>query len=167
MFTKVPHANAPVELNYRIARDFEVDESADDADDKKDDKGEKDENNEKDDKTDAEKNAKIDKDTTQPPAKDVAKVDTKTPAGKTSKKLQKPKKQWSDGEHKRMWNFVIWCEKWDDIYGIENVSVSRDFFIEISAANPLDTFSWTKPRSRHRSSKVNSRRPCVWTYRQT
>lgn len=31
MFTKVPHANAPVELNYRIARDFEVDESADDA----------------------------------------------------------------------------------------------------------------------------------------
>lgn len=144
MFTKVPHANAPVELNYRIGRDFEVDESADDADDKKDDKDENDEsgeNGEKDDKTDAEKNAKVDKDTTQPPAKDIAKVDAETPAGKTSKKLQKPKKQWSDGEHKRMWNLVIWCDEWDDIYGIKNISVSRNFFIEKSAANPFNTFS--------------------------
>lgn len=141
MFTKVPHANAPVELNYRIGRDFEVVESADDADEKNDDKDEKDENGDKDDKTDTEKNAKVDKDTTQPPAKAVAKVDAKTTVGKTSKKLRKPEKQWSDGEHKRMWNVVIWCDKWDDIYGIENVSVSRDFYIENSAANPFGTFS--------------------------
>jgi len=119
MFTKVPHANAPVELNYRIGRDFEVDDSADGTDGEK---GESDDK--KDDKTDAEKNAEDDKDMTQSPTADVVKVDAEPPAGKPSKKLQKPQKQWSDGKHKRVWNMVIWCDKWDDIYGIKNVSVS-------------------------------------------
>lgn len=143
-FTKVPHANAPVELNYRIARDFEIDENADgadgedstgSADEKEDGTVEKGEEGEK---TDGEKNVKVDKSMTQSPATDIAKVGAKTPTVKTSKK---PKKQWSDGEHKRMWNMVIWCDKWDDIYGIENVSVGQGFFIDKPVANPLDIIS--------------------------
>ncbi|KAE8153299.1 hypothetical protein BDV25DRAFT_137055 [Aspergillus avenaceus] len=133
MLTKIPHANAPVEMNYRLARDFivEDDDGSEEVDDKKDEKDEKGEPdaNDKDEDVAGEENKKGpsgsestsegDKDevSQETAGKEVAKSD------RTSKKITK--KAHTDGIHKRLWNLVIFCDTWEDIYGIKNVTMKK------------------------------------------
>ncbi|XHG01805.1 hypothetical protein AWENTII_005176 [Aspergillus wentii] len=115
MLTNVPHANVPLELNYRIARDFEVEGNSDGEDNKGEDKKDEDKSKEKTEES-AANLTKPDNEGIKDGSKSTM---TKLPEG------EKPKKEYSDGAHKRIWNMVIWCDKWEDIYGIKNVSLTK------------------------------------------
>ncbi|KAE8131103.1 hypothetical protein BDV38DRAFT_289020 [Aspergillus pseudotamarii] len=124
ILTNVPHANAPVELNYRIARDFETDGSGgDDGDVLADDQAPEDKP-EDDTKQKAESITTSATKTEEQNGKELVKGGSKNPATKAPEQ-KKPTKQYSDGEHRRIWNMVIWCDEWEDIYGIKNVSLTK------------------------------------------
>ncbi|OCL00817.1 uncharacterized protein K441DRAFT_710237, partial [Cenococcum geophilum 1.58] len=110
--TKIPHANAPLEMKYRIARDFVPgmgkDENEDDEDANKSD----DEDDEDSDKSD-------DKVSVLEAGKKIVKKDS----GKLDKKGSK--KAGNAGDSKRLWNLVITSDKWEDIYGIKNVTITK------------------------------------------
>ncbi|KAE8165389.1 hypothetical protein BDV40DRAFT_297418 [Aspergillus tamarii] len=124
MLTNVRHANAPVELNYRISRDFETDGSGgDDGDALANDQTQEDKP-EDDTKQKAESITASATKTEEQNGKELVKSGSKNPAINAPKQ-KKPTKQYSDGEHRRIWNMVIWCDEWEDIYGIKNVSLTK------------------------------------------
>ncbi|KAE8421243.1 hypothetical protein BDV36DRAFT_305117 [Aspergillus pseudocaelatus] len=152
-FIKVPYAKSPLDLHIRIARDFEVEKEKKEEAGKEEGKDEKkqtkeDEGEEKNEgKEDASKKVeplekkdepssdtkKASEDTEQI-AKDAITADSTADNG-GEKALQptegdsKPKKaeekKHSDGRHKRMWNVVIFCDEWKEIYGVKNVSLKK------------------------------------------
>ena len=167
-FIKIPYAKSPLDLNIRIARDFDVEkkekkeeeEEKEGIDKKKETKeGEGEEKNEgkEDDSKKVEPQEKKDEQSSdrKKASKDTEHIaNDSTPADGTAddggeKALQpaegesKPKKaeeeKHSDGRHKRMWNVVIFCDEWNEIYGVKNVSVSkiasRLGFIVLTAAD--------------------------------
>ena len=155
-FLKVPHANSPLDLDIRIARDFVVDKKDKDAGGKdskgkgdKDVKGEGDggkgskaegesEGDKKIKPADKQEAGEDGKETTEEPGQlaktPAATTDSEANAGaqdapeKPKKKEDKPKspadKTHSDGKHKRVWNVVVSCDEWKDIWGVKNVTVS-------------------------------------------
>lgn len=107
--TNIPHANAPLEMKYRIARDFSVKKSEkkkkEGKDDEKEDKAEDSETVSETKKNGADKDMDTKEDTKKDKKADTEKVDV--PA-----------------EHERHWNLVIVADQWKDIYGIKNLTVS-------------------------------------------
>ncbi|KAK2931735.1 Kelch-type beta propeller [Fusarium oxysporum f. sp. vasinfectum] len=81
LVTKVPHANVPLDMNYRIARDFSI--KTMDASPKDDDKK----------------------------------------SGENDQKGKETDKKEDESKHKRSWNLLIKPDKWENIYGIENVTM--------------------------------------------
>lgn len=127
MLTNVPHANVPLELNYRIARDFEVDGKdeggGDDPAGNKTSKDDEAKNKPEDNKVEHVSEENAGEKNEKSPEANLTKPDDEGKHGSKST-LTKPKKEYSDGAHKKIWNVVIWCDKWENIYGIKNVSVS-------------------------------------------
>ncbi|KAF5592299.1 uncharacterized protein FSUBG_10192 [Fusarium subglutinans] len=112
LITKVPHANVPLDVNYRIARDFvaaeEKEKKEDDKEDNGDDKAAEDEG--------GEAGAK---------EKSVMAMDENPKEGnkKGGEKDKKTGKSIEKSKHKRSWNLLIKPDKWENIYGIENVTM--------------------------------------------
>lgn len=107
LITKIPYANAPTYMKYRIARDFVPgkDENEEEAG-----KGtDNDENEEKDDEVSISE-----------AGKKIAKKDSR----KLDQNSSKNAEHGGDSKHKRIWSLVISVDKWEDIYGIKNVTVS-------------------------------------------
>ncbi|KAM0317015.1 hypothetical protein ACHAPQ_011161 [Fusarium lateritium] len=128
--TNIPHANAPLEMNYRIARDFvppkkvKKDEDKDKKSDKKEQDNEKDETRDGSD-DDSNMKAAVTSDViTKDDTKSLKKTDKleKDVKEKTKKKKKDDDK---DSKHKRSWNMVIKADKWKDIYGIKNLTMSK------------------------------------------
>ncbi|KAF5965410.1 hypothetical protein FCOIX_12975 [Fusarium coicis] len=115
LITKVPHANVPLDVDYRIARDFvaaeeekkQEDDKEGDDDDKADEDGEE-EGNAKEKSVMA-----VDKS----PKKDDKK------GGEKNQKEKETEKKSDKSKHKRSWNLLIKPDKWENIYGIENVTL--------------------------------------------
>ena len=155
-FLKVPHANSPLDLDIRIARDFVVEKKDKDGG-KEDSKGKGDtdvkgegdggKGSKAEGESEGDKKIKAaDKQETGEDSKETTEESgqlAKTPAattdreanagaqdasGKPEKKEDKPKppadKTHSDGKHKRVWNVVVSCDEWKDIWGVKNVTVS-------------------------------------------
>ncbi|KAF4993560.1 hypothetical protein FGRMN_6419 [Fusarium graminum] len=111
----IPHANAPLEMNYRLARDF-VPAKVEEKEAKEDSKKDKKEGDKKEDG-----NKKIEKSNTDD------KVDAKS-LEKIEEPDEKTKKKEEDKEepkHKRKWNFVVKADEWKDIYGVKNLTMSK------------------------------------------
>ncbi|KAF5230728.1 hypothetical protein FANTH_13720 [Fusarium anthophilum] len=112
LITKVPHANVPLDVNYRIARDFVATEEKkkkdDDKEDNGDDKAAEDEGGAK------EKSVMAMDESPKDGDKKGRENDKK--GRETGNKNEKPK-------HKRSWNLLIKPDKWENIYGIENVTM--------------------------------------------
>lgn len=125
----IPHAKALLNLSYRIARDVVVEK-----DDKKKEKGgdgakekkKKDATDASKEKTGAETEKKDEKNADEEKVGEEA-VDRSSGSGKQQKKdlKKKPEKDAKTPKVQRLWNLVIVSDKWKDIYGIENVSVSH------------------------------------------
>ena len=155
-FLKVPHANSPLDLDIRIARDFVVDKKDKDGGGKdskgkgdKDVKGKEDGGkgskaegeNEGDqkikaaDKQEAGEDSKEATEEPGQPAKTLAATTDgeanagaqdalETPEKKEGKPTPPADETHSDGKHKRVWNVVVSCDEWKDIWGVKNVTVS-------------------------------------------
>ncbi|RKK96661.1 hypothetical protein BFJ68_g14312 [Fusarium oxysporum] len=99
LVTKVPHANVPLDTNYRIARDSvateEGEKKKDDKEGDGDDKAAEDEGG------------------------GVAANDKKS--GENDQKGKETDKKEDESKHKRSWNLLIKPDKWENIYGIENM----------------------------------------------
>jgi hypothetical protein len=115
LVTKVPHANVPLDMNYRIARDFvaaeEEEKKTDDKEGDEDDKAAEDEGggvaaNDKSIKT-----------------MDASPKDDDKKSGENDQKGKETDKKEDESKHKRSWNLLIKPDKWENIYGIENVTV--------------------------------------------
>ncbi|SCV51771.1 uncharacterized protein FFB14_12196 [Fusarium fujikuroi] len=115
LITKVPHANVPLDVNYRIARDFiaaeEEEKKEDDQEQDSEVEAAEDEGREG---IAKEKSAK----TMDKSPKDDAKED-----GENSKKGKETDKKNDKSKHKRNWNMLIKPENWENIYGIENITM--------------------------------------------
>lgn len=118
---KVPHANAPLDLHIRIGRDFQVEKPKE--------KSEK--------KTDDQAEGKV-KGRTEGETETVPKTKAEEPKEgqeKTKEGEGKPKKASDESaisdktkkspRSKKMWNMVVFCDEWKDIYGVKNVTVRR------------------------------------------
>ena len=145
LVTNIPHANAPLTMNYRMARDFV--ESEDDEDEgekgKGNESGEGSGKKEEGGRDEAEKEKVIEK-------KKSKKVNNGK-KDKTKKDKEAEKKKASG--HKRCWNLVVKADKWENIYGIKNVTVSskavlRDWLTFV--------IRWTKPNLRPRLMRATS-----------
>ncbi|KAH7194164.1 hypothetical protein DER44DRAFT_751957 [Fusarium oxysporum] len=101
LVTKVPHANVPLDMNYRIARDFVA---AEEEEKKKDDK-------------EGDEDDKAAEDEGGDPKDDDKKSGEKDQKGKETDKKE------DESKHKRSWNLLIKPDKWENIYGIEDVTM--------------------------------------------
>ncbi|KIL93781.1 hypothetical protein FAVG1_02342 [Fusarium avenaceum] len=123
--TNVPHTNVPLEMNYRIARDFVPPKKEEKKDDKKSDKKDdkKDKNTDKPDDDSDTKTLRASDEATKDDTKDLEKTE------KAKKDIKgKYKDGGQDSKHKRSWNMVIKADKWKDIYGIKNLTMSKAEF---------------------------------------
>ncbi|KAF5965774.1 hypothetical protein FBULB1_12034 [Fusarium bulbicola] len=115
LITKVPHANVPLDVNYRIARDFvaakEEKKKGDDKEGEGDDKATEDEGGE----GGAKEKSVMAMDES-PKEGDKKGRENEKKGKETGNNNEKPK-------HKRSWNLLIKPDKWENIYGIENVTM--------------------------------------------
>ncbi|KAM0355061.1 hypothetical protein ACHAPU_000912 [Fusarium lateritium] len=116
--TNVPHANVPLEMNYRLARDF-IPAKVEKKEEKQDSKKNKKEDDKKDDETKRVEKTKADD---KVDAKSLEKTEEPEKQRKDGKKEEEDKKE---PKHKRYWNFVIKADKWKDIYGVKNLTMSK------------------------------------------
>ncbi|SCO91442.1 uncharacterized protein FRV6_15570 [Fusarium oxysporum] len=108
LVTKVPHANVPLDMNYRIARDFVA---AEEEEKKKDDKeGDEDDRAAEDEGGEVAANDKSIK------TMDASPKDEDKKSGENDQKE-------GESKHNRSWNLLIKPDKWENIYGIENVTM--------------------------------------------
>ncbi|KAH7217475.1 hypothetical protein BKA60DRAFT_648774 [Fusarium oxysporum] len=115
LVTKVPHANVPLDMNYRIARDFVA---AEEEEKKKDDKeGDEDDKAAEDEGGEVAANDKLIK------TMDASPKDDDKKSGEDDQKSKETDKTEDESKHKRSWNLLIKPDKWDNIYGIENVTM--------------------------------------------
>ncbi|KAG5813370.1 hypothetical protein H9Q74_003275 [Fusarium xylarioides] len=115
LITKVPHANVPLDVNYRIARDF----VAEDEEEKKEGDKEGDGEDKAGEDEGGERGAK---------EKAITKMDESPKGdnkeiGEDDKKGKEANKKEEKPKHKRSWNLLIKPDKWENIYGIENVTM--------------------------------------------
>ncbi|KAF5568814.1 hypothetical protein FPHYL_2621 [Fusarium phyllophilum] len=115
LITKVPHANVPLDVNYRIARDFVAAEEGKKEEDNKEDDGD-------DEAADDEGGQGGVKEKSVLTMDEGTKEDDKK-GGEDGKRGKEPDKKNETSKHKRNWNLLIKPDKWENIYGIENVTM--------------------------------------------
>ncbi|KAF4485672.1 hypothetical protein FAGAP_11478 [Fusarium agapanthi] len=112
LITKVPHANVPLDVNYRIARDFVAVEE-----EKKKEDGKEGNGDDKAAEDEGEEGGAKEKSVM---AMDESPKDGDKKGGENDKETGKRNEK---SKHKRNWNLLIKPDKWENIYGIENVTM--------------------------------------------
>ncbi|RKK98362.1 hypothetical protein BFJ71_g6715 [Fusarium oxysporum] len=115
LVTKVPHANVPLDMNYRIARDFVA---AEEEEKKKDDK-----EGDEDDKAAEDEGGGVAANDKSIKTMDASPKDDDKKSGENDQKGKETDKKEDESKHKRSWNLLIKPDKWENIYGIENVTM--------------------------------------------
>ncbi|KAF5684634.1 hypothetical protein FDENT_6639 [Fusarium denticulatum] len=116
LITKVPHANVPLDVNYRIARDFIAAE--------KEKKKEDDKKGDGDDKAAEGEGGKEEAKEKSIKTMDESPKDGNKKGGENDEKGKELDKKNGKSQHKRSWNLLIKPDKWENIYGIENVTMN-------------------------------------------
>ncbi|KAF4973360.1 hypothetical protein FSARC_338 [Fusarium sarcochroum] len=143
VIAKIPYANAPLEMNYRIARDFVPPKDEKDEDDKKDDGKDKDKDEKPEESIEDDNSQEVAYNDRKPkPTAPIAKrVKKKAKGGSKAKKAKKVKQarkarqtkkaekekknEMESLKHRRSWNLIIASEEWKDIYDIKNVTMTE------------------------------------------
>ncbi|EXK36626.1 hypothetical protein FOMG_09799 [Fusarium oxysporum f. sp. melonis 26406] len=115
LVTKVPHVNVPLDMNYRIARDFVA---AEEEDKKKNDK-----EGDEDDKAAEDEGGGVAANDKSIKTMDASPKDDDNKSGENDQKGKETDKKEDESKHKRSWNLLIKPDKWENIYGIENVTM--------------------------------------------
>ncbi|KAF5603308.1 hypothetical protein FPCIR_1504 [Fusarium pseudocircinatum] len=115
LITKVPHANVPLDVNYRIARDFIAAEEEKKKEDDKEGDG--------DDKTAEDEGGEGGAKEKSVMAMDKSPKDGDKKVRENDRKGKETDKNNEKSKHKRSWNLLIKPDKWENIYGIENVTM--------------------------------------------
>ncbi|KAL7758434.1 hypothetical protein ACKLNR_010861 [Fusarium oxysporum f. sp. zingiberi] len=115
LITKVPHANVPLDMNYRVARDFVA---AEEEEKKKDDK-----EGDEDDKAAEDEGGEVAANDKSIKTMDASPKDDDKKSGENDQKGKETDKKEDESKHKRSWNLLIKPDKWENIYGIENVTM--------------------------------------------
>ncbi|KAF5723494.1 hypothetical protein FMUND_1818 [Fusarium mundagurra] len=115
LITKVPHANVPLDVNYRIARDFVAAEEEKEKEDDKDGDG--------DDKAGENEGGKGSAKESSIMTMNESPKDDGKKSGENDKEGKESDKKHDKSKHKRSWNLLIKPDKWENIYGIENVTM--------------------------------------------
>uniref|UniRef100_A0A0D2YA03 Uncharacterized protein n=1 Tax=Fusarium oxysporum (strain Fo5176) TaxID=660025 RepID=A0A0D2YA03_FUSOF len=113
LVTKVPHVNVPLDMNYRIARDFVA---AEEEDKKKNDK-----EGDEDDKAAEDEGGGVAANDKSIKTMDASPKDDDNKSGENDQKGKETDKKEDESKHKRSWNLLIKPDKWENIYGIENM----------------------------------------------
>ncbi|RKK08683.1 hypothetical protein BFJ63_vAg11083 [Fusarium oxysporum f. sp. narcissi] len=115
LVTKVPHANVSLDMNYRIARDsVATEEGEKKKDDKEGDEGDKAAEDEGGGVAANDKSIKT---------MDASPKDDDKKSGENDQKGKETDKKEDESKYKRSWNLLIKPDKWENIYGIENVTM--------------------------------------------
>lgn len=113
---KVPQANAPLDLHIRIGRDFVVEKPKEKPKGKSEDKT--------DDK--AKGNTSGETETVPKKEEEKPKEGEEIPKEPSDESAVSDKTKKSPGG-KKMWNMMVSCDEWKDIYGVKNVTVRQAF----------------------------------------